>query len=96
MPPVDLEKLRLADPADFKDSLAFALSYTGRKRVHDADRFMARIVADRLVRYLDGAGYVLMNRLCRHEEAADRRTLKPRQGTAGRRIGRLSGASIAA
>ncbi len=34
----------------------------GRKRVHDLDVFMADIVADRLVRYLDRLGYVVMKK----------------------------------
>jgi hypothetical protein len=34
-------------------SLAFALRYQGRKRVHDADEIMAEIVAKRLVEHLE-------------------------------------------
>jgi hypothetical protein len=47
---------------DLADSIAFALQFEGRKRKHDADSFMARIVADRLVRHLERAGYVVMKR----------------------------------
>lgn len=61
-PPVDLEKLRLADVESLKESLAFALNYSGRKRVHDADQFMARIVADRLARHLADSGFVIMKK----------------------------------
>ena len=44
------------------NSLAFALKFSGRKRVHDADAFMARMVADRLVRHLERCGYVVMKK----------------------------------
>ena len=43
-------------------ALAFALKFEGRKRQHDADAFMADIVAKRLVRYLERARYVVMKR----------------------------------
>jgi hypothetical protein len=61
-PAIDLDKLRLAEPADLKESLAFALRFEGKKRRHDADDYMARIVADRLVRHLERSGYVVMKR----------------------------------
>jgi hypothetical protein len=41
-------------------SLAFALRFQGRKRVHSGDEYMAAITAERLVRYLDSAGFVVM------------------------------------
>lgn len=56
------EKLTPADPADLAASLAFALKFEGRKRWHDADALMADIVAQRLVRYLERARYVVMKR----------------------------------
>ena len=40
-------------------TLASALAF-GRKRVHNADELMARIVAERLVDYLSRAGFVVM------------------------------------
>ena len=52
--------LRLAEPEDVAATLAFALRYQGRKRVADADEMMARITAERLVRHLKDAGYVVM------------------------------------
>ena len=58
----DDDSLRPADPADLADTLAFALKFSGRKRVHDADAFMARMVADRLVRHLERCGYVVMKK----------------------------------
>ncbi len=62
------DKLTPADPEDLAAALAFALRYAGRKRVHNADSFMADLVAKR-VRHLDPS------RLRRDEEAAERRSL---------------------
>lgn len=56
------DRLTPATPDELADSLAFALCYSGRKRVHDADQFMARMVAKRLVQYLEGAGFVVMKK----------------------------------
>jgi hypothetical protein len=56
------EKLTPANPEDLASSIAFALKFEGRKRWHDADAFMADIVAKRLVRYLERARYVVMKR----------------------------------
>ena len=61
MPDPD-EKLTPADSDDLAAALAFALRFEGRKRQHDADAFMADIVAKRLVRYLERALYVVMKR----------------------------------
>jgi len=58
----DDEKLMPADPQDLADAIAFALLFTGRKRVHDSDAFMARIAADRIVRHLERSGFVVMKR----------------------------------
>ena len=52
--------LRPADPADVADALAYALRYDGKRRVHHADGVMARITAERLIRHLERAGFVLM------------------------------------
>jgi len=41
---------------------ALMVKFEGRKRQHDADAFMADIVAKRLVRYLERARYVVMKR----------------------------------
>jgi hypothetical protein len=49
-----------AEPEDIIASIAFALHYDGRKRVHDADRITARITAERLVRHLQQSGFVIM------------------------------------
>jgi hypothetical protein len=61
MPEPD-EKLTPVDPDDLAAALAFALRFEGRKRQHDADAFMADIVAKRLVRHLQRAGYIVMKR----------------------------------
>jgi hypothetical protein len=54
------EKLTPSNPDDLAAALAFALKFEGRKRWHDADAFMADIVAKRLVRHLERAGYVVI------------------------------------
>jgi hypothetical protein len=55
-------KLTPASPEDLADSLSFALRFEGRKSQHDSDRLNADIVATRLVRHLDKAGYVVMKK----------------------------------
>jgi hypothetical protein len=35
-----------ADPSDLANAIAFALIFSARKRVHDSDRFMAKIDGD--------------------------------------------------
>jgi hypothetical protein len=54
--------LRPATPEDLANALAFALRFNGRKRTHNADEIMAQIVAERLVEYLERAGFVVMKR----------------------------------
>ena len=58
-PPV---RLTPADPNDLADALAFALRFDGRRGKGDAAEFMADIVAKRLVRHLERAGFVVMKR----------------------------------
>ena len=55
-------QLSPARPEDLVDALSFALRFDGRRRVHHADDSMARITADRLVRYLEKSGFVVMKR----------------------------------
>ena len=57
------QKLTPAQPDDLADSLSFALRHEGRKSQHDSDKLNADIVAKRLVRHLDRAGYVVMKKL---------------------------------
>ena len=56
------DKLMPADPRDLGDALAFALRYSGRKRVHNADEIMSEIVAKHLVEHLERAGFIVMKR----------------------------------
>jgi len=54
--------LRPATPEEIGTALAHALRFDGRKRTHTGDEFMARITAERLVKHLELAGFVLMKR----------------------------------
>jgi hypothetical protein len=56
------DKLTPADPSDLADAIAFALMFSGRKRLHDSDRFMARMAGDRIRRHLEDSGYVVMKK----------------------------------
>ena len=56
------QKLTPATPEALANSLSFALRFEGRKSQHDSDKLNADIVAKRLVRYLDKAGYVVMKK----------------------------------
>jgi hypothetical protein len=61
MPDPD-ERLTPADPSDIASSIAFALQFSGRKRVHHSDTYMAAIVANRIVRHLERAGFIVMKK----------------------------------
>jgi hypothetical protein len=52
-------KLTPADASDIAESVAFALLFSGKKRVHDSDQMMASIVAQRIVRHLENCGYAI-------------------------------------
>ena len=39
-----------------------SLRFDGRKRVHQGDHLMARIVADRLIKHLERGGFVVMKK----------------------------------
>ena len=54
----------------FTQSLSFALRFNGRRRVQSGDELMVQITAERLVEYLERAGYVVM---CK--PAADRHSV---------------------
>jgi hypothetical protein len=56
----DPTPLRPATPDEIVETLAFALRYRGRKRMHDADEAMSRITAERLVQHLERSGFVIM------------------------------------
>ena len=47
----DPSALSAATFEDVADALAFALRFSGRKRVHNADEIMSEIVAKRLVEH---------------------------------------------
>ena len=61
MPDTD-QKLTPADASDIANWIAFALRYSGGKHVHDSDVFTSRIAADRIVRHLEQAGFVVLKR----------------------------------
>ena len=56
------DALSPAAPQEVAETIAFALRYSGRKRVHDASEAMAAIVAKRLVEHLARSGFVVMKR----------------------------------
>jgi hypothetical protein len=58
----DDDRLTPADPRDLADAVAFALRFDGRRRVHSADEYMAAIAAERVVRYLERAGFIVMKK----------------------------------
>lgn len=61
-PMPDANKLTPASSEDLAAALAFALRFEGRKRVHNADESMSEIVAKRLVRHLELAGFVVLKK----------------------------------
>lgn len=54
------DNLKPATSDDLAGALAFALRFHGRKRIHNADEIMARIVVERLVDHLLRSRFVLM------------------------------------
>jgi hypothetical protein len=60
--PNALDRLTPATSEDLADAIAFALRFSGRKRVHNADELMSAIVAKRLVEHLQRSGFVVMKR----------------------------------
>jgi hypothetical protein len=58
----DTPPLRPAEPDEIADALAFPLQHDGKRSIHQADSFICRIAADRLV--LERCG------VCCDEEAA--------------------------
>jgi hypothetical protein len=69
--PAPAENLTPADPRDLADAIAFALRYSGGKRVRDSDEVVATIAARRIVEHLRGARYRVMKRPLA-EQAAQR------------------------
>jgi hypothetical protein len=58
----DDDKLAPADPNDLAEAIAIALRYRGKKRVHQADEYMAQIAAERIVEHLERARFVVMKK----------------------------------
>ena len=58
----EMPPLLPATPDEIAETLAFALRFDGRRRVHSADGMMARIAADRLVQHLERSGFVVMKK----------------------------------
>jgi hypothetical protein len=58
----DQPPLRPADPDDFRRSLAFALTFDGRRQFKTSGEMMAQITAEHLARHLEMSGYVIMKR----------------------------------
>ena len=56
------DALMPATAEDVANALAFALRFSGRKRVHNADELMSSIVAKRLAEHLERSGFVVMKR----------------------------------
>ena len=57
-----LDHLRPADPDSVAESLSVALQFEGRRRVQHADSVMTMVAAERLVKHLVRAGFVVMRR----------------------------------
>ena len=51
-----------ADPRDLAEAIAFALRFHGRKRLHQADEYMAQIAAERIVEHLAQSRFVVMKK----------------------------------
>ena len=51
-----------ASDDDVKQTLAFALTFDGRKRFRQADELTAGIAAEHLLKHLAKSGYVVMRR----------------------------------
>ena len=66
----DTPAIRPTTHDELADTLAFALRYEGRKRVHHADDAMARIAAERLVRHLERSGFVVMKKAAMGDHSA--------------------------
>ena len=88
----DDDKLTPADPHDLAEAIAFALRYRGKKRVHQADEYMAQIAAERIVEHLERARFVVMKkpplggsvsstRMNSRRKSKPMRKLKPRRAS---------------
>jgi hypothetical protein len=62
LPMPDAEKLTPADPRDLANAIALALQFEGRRRIYSAEEYMAAIAAERVVRHLERAGFVILRK----------------------------------
>jgi hypothetical protein len=65
----DVAPLHPADPDDVRQTLAFALTFDGRRRFQPSGEMMARITAAHLVEHLERCGFVVMERSGREDFA---------------------------
>ena len=56
------DNLRPATDDEVAQTLAHALRYNGRKRIHTGDEYMARITSERLIEQLRQSGFVIMKK----------------------------------
>jgi hypothetical protein len=49
-------------PDELAEAMAHGLRFDGRKRVHQADEIMARVMAERLARAMERAGLVVLKK----------------------------------
>lgn len=56
------DELTPATREDLITTLSFGLQFSGRKRAHHADSFMARIAAEHLADHLARSGFVVSKR----------------------------------
>ena len=78
------EKLSPATSGDVAQSIAFALLFSGKKRIHDSDRMTAAIAADHIVRHLEQCRFVVMKQpplggSARHESAPRTRAMREKR-----------------
>ncbi|XAO72448.1 MAG: hypothetical protein AAYR33_08945 [Acetobacteraceae bacterium] len=58
-----MDSLTSASPEDIGSALMHALRFDARRRIHNADELMARLVAVRLVAHLQRCGFVIYTRI---------------------------------
>jgi hypothetical protein len=56
------DRVTPANRGDLELAIAFALRFSGRKRIRSAGEIMATIAAERIVAHLEEAGFVIMRK----------------------------------
>jgi hypothetical protein len=56
------KNLAPATTDDIMNTLMFGLRFDGKKRLHYGDEFMARLMAQHLIKHMELAGFVLMKK----------------------------------